>query len=476
MSGYAVFVGLYLLALIAVGAWKARKVRTQEDFTLAGRGLPVWVLAGTLLATWIGTGSIFGNAQKALELGAATFLLPLSAVLGILTLYLLSARIRRFGQFTVQDILQARFGVEARVLGTITLLLAYVIIVSYQYRAGAAVVQRLYPGIGEGQAITCVAVFVVAYTALAGLYSVAYTDVANGILMTLGVVLAIPYVWAEVGGLEGARAALPPERVAVFGQLSPLKVVSYLLPAYLLMIGDANMYQRFFSARSPAEARRSTVYMFVGVVVLECAIILLAWLGGALVARGDLAAPENPGHIVVSIAFDALPAWLGALLLGTVVAVVVSTADSYLLSPSSAVVRDLYQQFVEPGMSPRKAVLVSRVVVVLLGAVALGLAFTSDRFFEVALFAYTVYGAGITPALLAAFFWPRATRAGALCSMMSGVLTSIVWQFIVVEGAAPGSWVEQVDAVIPAVLLAVVVLVVVSLLTPPPSPEQARAV
>src|SRR5690606_30206325 len=108
-----------------------------------------------------------------------------------------------------------------------------------------------------------------------------------------------------------------------------------------------------------------------------------------------------------------------------VVAVVVSTADSYLLSPATAVVRDVYHRFLAPDADERSLVLVGRIVVVALGAVALALAFTSDRFFRVALFAYTLYGAAITPALLGALLWSRATPAGAVSSMVCGLVTAV---------------------------------------------------
>ena len=397
---HAGFLALYLVALIALGAWKARGVKTQEDFSLAGRGLSTTVLVGTLLATWIGTGSIFGNAEKAYDSGVAAFLLPLSSVAGLLALFLLAPRIRRFGQFTIQDILEARFGPAARVMGTLTLLAAYVIIVSYQYRAGASVLETLFPGLGHAEAIGLVAFFVVAYTALAGMISVAYTDVANGVLMTLGLALALPILLSQVGGIDTARAALdsvdPGDggQLDLLGRFSGAHLLSIFLPPLLLLLGDANIVQRFFAARDPKSARRAVAWMLGGVLLLDWMIVGVALLGHALVAQGALPEPEAHSRIVVHLAFEALPPMLGALLVGTVVAVVVSTADSYLLSPATSVVRDVVQRFLKPDLDERSAVATARVVVLVLGLVALGLAFTSDAFFEVALFAYTIYGEG----------------------------------------------------------------------------------
>ncbi|MCB9915140.1 MAG: sodium:solute symporter family protein [Planctomycetes bacterium] len=467
---------LYLLALVALGARKARGVRTQEDFALAGRGLSGVVLCGTLLATWIGTGSIFGNAQKGYEDGLAAFVLPLSSAAGIVVLFLLASRLRRMEHVTVQDILDARFGVVVRVAGTLTLLAGYLVIVSYQYRAGAAVLERVVPGLAGPAAVAAVALFVVVYTALAGMLSVAYTDLANGVLMVLGLGAALAWTLHHAGGPAAVLEQLEPAQRDPW-HYGPAKVVSYLLPAFLLILGDANMYQRFFSARDPLTARRAAAGMFFGVLLLDWMIVGLAVCAAALVHRGELSAPANSGHTIVHLAFEALPAGLGAVLCATVLAVVVSTADSYLLSPASAVVRDLYQRFLRPQADGRELVRASRWVVALLGAAALGLAFTSERFFEVALFAYTLYGAAITPPLLAALFWKRATTAGALASMVVGLGSAVAWHVglgaRLAEALRAGghaqaaAFVGDLDAALPAVLVSLAALVLVSLLGAP---------
>lgn len=486
---HAAFVIVYLLALIGVGAIKAGKIKSQADFSLAGRGLSTFVLVGTLLATWIGTGSIFGNAQKTYEIGLGAFVLPVAGVLGIMLLYFLAARIRRLEQFTIQDILERRFGVATRIIGMVALMLAYVIIVSYQYRAGAAVVGRLIPAIdGTPWTVVGVAAFVIAYTALAGMFSVAYTDVVNGVLMCVGIFVSLPILFSQIGGFSGLWESLPASHRGMTSTYAPIQLVNWLLPAFLLILGDANVYQRFFSAKNPAVARHSAAWLILGIAVLECAIIALALLGRALVGKGTMDAPDNVGHVVVSIAFDALPPVLGAMLMGTIIAIVVSTADSFLLAPATSFVRDVYKRFLKPEASEQSVVLLGRVVVIAFGSVALLLAFSSDKFFEVALFAYTIYGASITPVMLAAFFWPRATRAGATWGMLTGVVVALAWQWgqlprggdpspIAKLGTDMGlTWLGTMDAVLPALLLNVLVLVVVSLCGARPDPAVSRSV
>ena len=471
---HAAFVVFYLLVLVGLGAAKSGKIKNQEEFSLAGRNLGLVVLVGTLLATWIGTGSIFGNAQQTYRLGLGAFIIPLGGVLGILVLSTLAGKIRRIEGMSIQDILDARFGKVVRLLATLTLVLAYVIIVSYQYRAGASVVERLVPGIGSGQATCIVAAFVIAYTALAGMISVAYTDLANGILITVGILIALPLLYFQAGAMSGIEATLQkPELAAVadFGHaLSAINVINWCLPPFLLILGDANMYQRFFSARSPSVAKRGAILLIAGIAVLETAIIAVAFLGRVLVEQGALPAPANQAHIVVALAFDVLPPFLGAVLMGTIIAVVVSTADSFLLAPATAIVRDVtLTRAAETGdgvATGRRDVLLSRIIVVVFGLAALSLAFASDEFFGIALFAYTVYGASVTPVLIAVFFWKRATKAGAIASMCSGLVVALWWQWMQhTKSFVQGSMAAEVDAVLPALLAACIALVGVSLLT-----------
>ena len=460
----------YLLILIVVGAVRSRNVKNQADFMVAGRKLPTYVLVGTLLATWIGSGSIFGNAEKTYEIGIVALILPIAGFLGIIVLYFIAGRVRNFKQFTVQDILEVRYNKWARVFGTITVVTAYTTIVSYQYRAGGAVINIINPDIDVSTGVIISAVFVIIYTAMAGMLSVAYTDLVNGVLIIIGIFLAVPFLFVEAGGIEGMRQVLPDSHFNFRGILSWWEIVGLLLPPFLLMLGDANMYQRFFSAKDAATAKKSVIYMLIGVAVVEVMIILTAWMASAL--NPGL---ETPGRVIVFAAFNNLPVLLGVIIISTVIAIIVSTADSYLLVPATSLVRDIYQRFIEPDISPKKIVLLSRIVVIVLGIIAYLLSTLDDKFLSVALYAYTIYGAGITPALLASFFWKRATTQGGVSSILVGTFVTIIWKNFGMGSSVPASMGlsgVEIDAVIPAIFLSVFTLIVVSLLTEPPDEEK----
>ncbi len=454
----------YMIFLVGVGAIRSRGVRTQEDFSVAGRQLSTFVLFGTMLATWIGTGSIFGNSEKVYQAGIAAMILPIGELVGIALLAFLAAKARRLTVITVQDILEKRYNKWARILGVITLVMTATTIVSYQYRAAASVVNLALPTLSFTTAVIICAVFIIVYTALAGMFSVAYTDVAMGITMIIGMMIALPVIWFRAGGLEGMGATLPPTHFNFFGPIGWKEALGLLLPPALLVLGDANMYQRFFSARTEGMAYRATIWFLGGVFLMELLIILTALAGSALEWQGGEL--ERPGRVLAYVARDYLPVGLGAILLTTIMAIIMSTAISYLLVPATALVRDVYQRFINPQASERSLVWLLRSLVIGLGGIAYIISTYSEQFLSVALKAYTIYGTGVTPSLVAALIWRRATATGAVSSIISGVATTLIWEF---GGFAAAT---GVDPVIPAIALSVAVLIVVSLLTPSPTKEQ----
>jgi len=445
----------YLLILIAYGAWRGRSVKNQEDFAVAGRQLPAKVLIGTLLATWIGSGSIIASAGLAYREGFPSLWFDAGVWIALVVLYFVAGRARRFAQFTVPDILEARYNKYARVLGTIVTIIAYTAIVSYQFRAGGLVL-NLVTGIPVDVGIIVTALFVIGYTVLAGMVSVAYTDVVNGIIMTIGLFITLPFLVQSAQGWETIIARLPDTHFQMLGRLSWWEAAGYALPTMLLLLGESGMYQRFFAAKDERAARRSVVGWIIGTIVIETLIVVLAVVGRSLF-------PDIDGEtVILQTVKEALPVAIGCVALAAIVAVIVSTADSFLLVPSTNFMRDIYQRFINPEASQEKFLVYSRIPVVVLGVIA----FLQLRFFdtvlEMALYAYTMYGVGITPAVMGAFFWKRATPAAGVAAIASGMGVTLIWE---VFGLAKT---VGVLTVYPALGASLFCLIVISLLSPPP--------
>jgi len=155
--------------------------------------------------------------------------------------------------------------------------------------------------------------------------------------------------------------------------------------------------------------------------------------------------------------------------MAAIVAIVVSTANSFLLVPATNVMRDIVQRFIKPDISDRSMVLGTRIALVVLGVCAYGLIGFFPRILQAAYAAYTVYGAGLTPALMATFFWKRATPVAAVFSILAGMLVTIGWE---IANKLMGHPPLGMPAVYPALVCSVVLLVVISLMGEKPSDEK----
>ena len=279
---YVIF--LYLLILIGIGIVKSRKIHTQSDFALAGRSLTPWILVGTMLATWIGTGSILGNAGKTYEIGVAALMLPIGSILGIILLTKIAGKVRNVKKFTVPEIIGDQYGSVARNLCVFALVSAYMVIVSYQYNAGGAVLYTVFSNQIDSQLFTIetatiiAAIFIISYTMLAGLLSVAFTDAANGILMTISLVIAFPILWIKAGGLNGIELAFESmnksSHMQFFSVFSMFDIINFCLPPFLLVLGDANMYQRFSASKDHESATKATFILIFAVLIIILTLIL----------------------------------------------------------------------------------------------------------------------------------------------------------------------------------------------------------
>jgi SSS family solute:Na+ symporter/sodium/proline symporter len=467
---YVAVLAFIAVSLMSVAIYRTFQVKTKADYLVAGRSLPAFVLVLTLLTSWIGAGSLFAGAENAYKNGFAALWQAAGGWLGLLLIYFIAPRARKFAQFTLPDLLEVRYNQTARVLGTFAILFAYVGITSYQLKGGGNVLHLIFPDTVSAEFGTyLIAAFVIITTALAGMSSVAYMDAAIGSLVTVICVIAAPMLLVKAGGWQGLHAALPESHFQVLGNLTLVRAMEFLIPTLLLMLGNQVMYQKFFSAKSERDARLSVVGWIVGTVVLETLIVAIAVIGSALYPTGEVS--HAPYEIIPYTARHGLPALMGALLLGAVFAKVVSTASNYLFSPATNLVEDVFVRYISPSASNKQILIVSRLAVVLLGIWALYQALYAPSIFEKMLWAYTIYSAALTPVVLAAFYSKRVTAWGAVAAIAAGTVVTLLWGLPGVRGLFPTILAER-DAIFPALFVSVTAMIVVSLFTPAPAPEQ----
>ena len=472
---YAAVLGVIVIALLSVSLFRLHTVKTKADYLVAGRSLPAFVLVFTLLSSWIGSGSLLGGAENAYKHGFVALWQGGGGWAGLLLIYFIASRARKFAQFTIPDLLETRYNQTARVLGVIAILFAYTAITSYQLIGGGDILHLVFPTLITAKlGAYIIAVFVLVFTAIAGMSSDAYMDVVIGLLATFTMCAPFPVLVHTAGGWGHVREALPASHFKALGDLSFAQALELFLPTCLLMLGNQSMYQKFFSAKSEKAARNAVVGWIIGTVILETIIVAIAVTGSAIFPTGEV--HEHPREIMAYSALHGMPLHgpalvLGALLVGAIFAKIISTANNYLFSPATNLVNDVFIRYIAPGASNKRILIVSRLMVVLLGIWALYQALGITSVLAKTLYAYTIYSAALTPVILAAFYSRRANSAGAVSAIAAGTFVTVFWNTALVHAHLPAVLAQR-DAIFPALLAALICLFGVSAVTRPPRREQ----
>lgn len=447
----------YIVVMVAVGAWFSRRrhVSSGDDFMFAGRSLPLPVLVATLLTTWVGSGTIIGGANFAYTYGplASIFFLAGTPV-GIVVLYYISRKVRAASRYTVPELLEARFGLAARLIAAAITLLAYTGIVAYQFTGGGYIVTVITPWSAD-QSTLIVTVLVTFIAFGGGLFSIAWTDLVSALVIVFGLLIAIPLViGGEIGGFGDYVRGLPDTSTSWSGGLSALQLLGYFLPLFLLILADQNMYQRLTAAQDEGTARSSTAGFFLSSFLVTVPVALL---GSAAVI---LMPGINADTAILSLASEHyLPSVIGGIVLAGALAFIVTTGSSFLLSGASNVVYDGVARFAGKDLPESRRLWIHRITVLVIAATA----YVLGRFFptvlELQLYSYTVYGVALAPPVLAVLLWKRATRVGALSCMILATAVTITWEQL------DQPW--DINSVLVSLPVALVCLVGGSLLTKP---------
>jgi SSS family solute:Na+ symporter len=417
------FIGLYLILMIALGIKYATEAKDSKDFVLAGSGLGVFTLVGTLVASWVGSGAITGGGNSAsyasgLWIGVG-WLVP--TLIGMLFFYFVGPKIRKLGKITVAGIIKERFGTTCAALTSLVLIIAYLAMTSYQMK-GFAFVLNITTGLDVtiGTWIACV--IIVGLAVMGGLKSVAPTDAWSAVIIVIGLVLAVPFSIKNAGGWSHIVANLPENHLKPMGNADVMYLAGLYIPLLFLMLGDSNLIQRITASKSEKELKKSLKMMVCSSFLIYPVIALLATIAKSVYPDID------PGMATLSTT-TFVPLVIGGLLLTGAAAIMLTTGDSTLLGCATSFTYDIYGQFINPEASEQKKFKVIRLSIVAFGAISVICLLFFPSILAIQTYSYTVYSAGITPAVIAALLWKKATKQGVLSAIVVGTALTLVLEF-----------------------------------------------
>ena len=352
-------------------------------------------------------------------------LIFIGAPVGMILLYLVSGKVRQATTYTIPELFELRYGTTARAIATVCIVLGYIGILASQFMAAGNIV-NLVTGIDIKTATIICGILIVILAVTGGMVSVAYTDAMSAFLIVGGFLIAIPVLSGQIdGGFFEMFASLPEGKNTFSGNLNVIQAIGYVFPIFFLVLGDQNMIQRIGAAKDVKTARRSGKGL-VAAEVLVCALIIIT------VTTGIFLIPEmdNPDTVIFQLAIGFLPPLIGGLLLSGCTAFVITTGDSYVLSIASNITYDIWGRFINKTADDKQKLRFLRISAFAVAIVAYVLGEFFPDILSVQMYAYSMYGASITPALVCALFSKNVTKAGGLAGILGGGISTIIWEVV----------------------------------------------
>ena len=449
----AVVVFAYLGSMVVLGVYLSRYVRKDEDFTLAGRSLNSWVIAGSIMATNVAAIYLVGPAGAAYKGGGAAVLLIAwtgNMIAAVSALFFVP-RLRRLRITTVSEFLERRYGLALRLLPAALWIIYYALFAGNAVYTLSVVLEPVLD-ISSEWLILIVAGGVITYCFFSGLVAAAYSSVIQSFLMIVGGLILLPLSLKAVGGISGFAEKVPESFFVLWkaGGAWPTwkDVVMFALLGFPYWCTSQYMLQRSFAGRSVRDASKGLTLaaLMTGPLTLSfiipgiCAAVL--YTGGDALAKADSVLPR--------MLVDMLPVGLAGLIIAALVAASNSTASALLNSLATLTQHDFYKRFV-PEKSPRHYLWIGRVATLVGGALGLVFAFNVERLggiiqanFEIMSF----FEPPIFVLVAAAIFWRRTNFLGGTLAIVGGVAFNAIAFFQGVSAADRAIWAFPICAVL----------------------------
>lgn len=459
-------VGAYVVVVGAIGLFNYRRASSAEGFLVAGRSLGPIVGGATLMANQVSAGATIGMVGFHYFSGISyAWTWPMVWVGWLVAAVLVAPKIRNIKGLTLPDYFAARFESEAcRALAAVFILGAYSVMLSAQFQAGGLLLMTV-GGIDYRTAVSLVAGVTVVYTVLGGMYSNAYVGLLKAGLLLVAYVLAVPWLWKTVGGLNTIGAALQamdPRLTHNWFGWRQLIAISFAVG--LGIAAAPYEISAIYAMQSRRAARLAIGWSFVFQGCVGIGILLFG-----LSARVAMPYLHNPDLATPVLGMQLLPRGIGVLVLLAAVVTLTRTGGAILLTTASAVSHDLYAKLLRPQASDREQVFVGRMSVIFFSTIPVWFAL---RQFDLVNFV-VIYAAKLTVSFLfipivVGLHWRGGTKWGALVSMAAGLSTCLA----ATQLGRP--YVFGLDPAEAGVLVSAIAFVGVSALTPKVSAEGLR--
>lgn len=430
----------YFIFLMGIGLYFYRRSRSIEDYLLGGRGMGAWVTALSAQASDMSGWLLMGLPGAIYLSGLSDSWIAVGLFIGtVLNWRLVSGRLRLYTQktntITLPCFLEERFADPTGLLRTVSAIIILVFFTIYA-SSGLVATGLLFEStfaISYQTAVIAGGAVIIAYTFLGGFMAVCWTDLFQGALMLVALLVVPALAYCKIGGVDTIRQAIEVKDLArglipKGNETHPILVILSAMAWGLGYFGQPHILARFMSAKTLHKLRQSMGIAVVWVGLSLSGAVLIGLIGIGMYDSLDAAAKEHEKVFIYMIG-DVMGPWLGGIMLAAILSAIMSTIDSQLLVSSSALSEDLYQKVVKRNATEKEVVTVGRVCVIVISLIAMALAINpKDSILHIVAYAWGGFGAAFGPLILFALFSRKTTWQSALLGMVTGTVVLVIWK------------------------------------------------
>ena len=409
---------IYMLSMVGVGMY-FKTDDSMQDFAVADKKLGLSVMTATMLATAVGGGALTGSVGNSymngiVEVPKIIILLCINLFMGLFV----AKKMRNIGGFTAPEMLGRVYGKKCQTLGGLFCAI-------YMMGTGPAMQSialgtciHLLLGVNMKVGMIIGMAIILAYTLSSGMWGVAMTDYVQFIFLAGGVLLATAIVYSGAGGWSGITSSVPAEHL----QLDTSGAIKLICATSLPVLIDGNRYSRFFSAKDAKTAQISTLIA----AIPQCLLLVMSLVMG-LAAVVLLPADLPKDMVFATLLMQYLPTGIKGLCIAALMAAIMSTADSYMLSGATNISVDIYKTYINPKATDKQMLIVTKVGILAVGLLGLCFALLLPDVMSVWTLSSTAYVGGcLVPMLYGIFGSGKKSYTGALISMIGGGAVALI--------------------------------------------------
>lgn len=460
-----------MAGVLAVGFYHFSRNQSTEDYYVGGRSVKASHVGLSIVATDVGGGFSIGLGGVGFTMGLAGSWLLFTGLLGAwLAAVFIIPKIKMIDVekklMTYPDFLRHRYNEKVALVAAVISGIGYLGFTGAQMLAGAklasATILQNNPFEMEPIkfALLAIALVTILYTVVGGLKAVIYTDTIQWILLLGGLLfVTIPVVLFKVGGIAALKQNLPPGHF-VLTNISAIQFINWMATIIPIWLIGMTLYQRMYACKDEKEAKRA--WYMAGIFEYP----IMAFTGVFLGMCARLVFPEAEAEMALpALIRDTLPVGVTGIVIASYFSAIMSTADSCLMASSGNFVNDIIERYVAKNISPRTSIRLSMVATLVIGTLSVVLALQFDTVLNAILYAYSFMVSGLFVPTLGAYFWKKASSAGALAGMLAGGISTLLLLTKTIE--LPGRVAETgLDGSVYGIILSAIAFVWFSILLP----------